>query len=172
LCCVIAALGYRRARREALVADGAVVESSADAGREEVPSFAFPWVPAGSAPALRSQLLATLAGAAVAATVAGVVAGVVVAVALLVAFRLPRARAFLALAPVLLVGVVGLYVAGKQVRHAMPPVFEWPTLFSRATTPAWIAIVLFGADAFYEAVRRGRHDKIEEQDSMRKRRRQ
>jgi hypothetical protein len=44
----------------------------------------------------------------------------------------------------------------------VPPVFEWPTLFSRATTPAWAVIVLFGADALYELVRRGRRSTDDE----------
>jgi hypothetical protein len=65
-------------------------------------------------------------------------------------------RAAIALAPPILVGLIGLYIANKQASVFVPPVFEWPTLFSRATAPAWAAIVLFAADALYEAVRRGR----------------
>jgi hypothetical protein len=83
-------------------------------------------------------------------------AGALVAVALAAAFRVPRERAFLTLAPAAVVGLIGLYVGEKQLRTPVPPVFEWPILFSRATTPAWAAIVLFGADALYEMVRRGR----------------
>jgi hypothetical protein len=101
-------------------------------------------------------LLTTVAGAALGAAVAGAWAGVLVGGAILVAFRAPRARAVLALAPPFLVGAIGLYVAYRQFRQAVPPVFEWPILFSRATTPAWAAVVLFGADALYELVRRAR----------------
>jgi arabinofuranan 3-O-arabinosyltransferase len=155
VCCALVAAGFTRARRRAL-APAEASDSGSDASIDEAPSFAFPWLPAGEPPAARTQVLATLAGAVVAATVAGVWAGVLVGVALTAAFRVPRARAALALAPPVLVGLIGLYVAEKQLRNALPPVFEWPILFSRATTPAWAAIVLFGADALYEMVRRGR----------------
>jgi hypothetical protein len=107
--------------------------------------------------------LTIVAGTAVAAAVAGRGAGVLVAVALLVAVRVPRARAVLALAPPILVGLIGLYVANKQGSKFLPAVFEWPTLFSRATAPAWAAIVLFAADALYEIVRRGRRNRNAEE---------
>jgi arabinofuranan 3-O-arabinosyltransferase len=151
LCCALAAAGFWRARRRVVALEGAP-----DAGPDRIPVFAFPWLPAGEAPAVRTQVLATVAGAAVAAMVAGLWAGALVGVALVVAFCVPRGRAFLAAAPPLLVGLIGLYVAYKQVHASVPPVFEWPTLFSRATAPAWAAIVLFFADAVYELVTRGR----------------
>jgi hypothetical protein len=31
--------------------------------------------------------------------------------------------------------------------------FEWPTLFPRANTPAWLAVILLAADAFVELLR-------------------
>ena len=151
LCCALAAAGYRRARGGVLALEGAP-----DRGIDDVPSFRLPWLPDAAAPSRGAQVVATLVGAGVAAVVTGPWAGVLVGAALIVAFLLPRARAFLALAPPVLVGLIGLYVANKQMRAAVPAVFEWPTLFSRATAPAWAAIVLFAADALYEAVRRGR----------------
>jgi hypothetical protein len=151
LCCALAAAGFWRARRRV-----AAVDDNADTVPDAVPVFAFPWLPAGAAPGVRTQVLATVAGAVVAATIAGVWVGALVAVALAAAFRVPRARVFLTLAPAVIVGLIGLYVGEKQLRTPVPPVFEWPILFSRATTPAWAAIALFGADALYEMVRRGR----------------
>lgn len=156
LCCALAAGGFWRARRRPVALDG-----PPDAGPDQVPVFAFAWLPAGDPPAVRTQVLATIAGAAVAAAVVGVWAGVLVGAALVVAFRVPRARAFLAVAPAVLLGLIGLYVAYKQSRTPVPPVFEWATLFSRATAPAWAAIVLFGADALYEMVRRGRRREVD-----------
>jgi arabinofuranan 3-O-arabinosyltransferase len=156
LCCALALGGFLKARRQvfALAGDaGAVQEEERDAA----PVFAFPWVPAGDPVfGLRTQLLATLAAGVVAASVAGLGFGILVLAAVLVAFRIPCARAFLALAPPVLVGLIGLYMANKQMRDALPPVFEWPILFPRAPSPAWAAVVLFGADALYELVRRGR----------------
>src|SRR5205085_12008906 len=78
------------------------------------------------------------------------------AVLLGVAFWRPKARAGLALIPAFLVGIIGLYIAYRQSTNILPPVFEWPILFTRSVTPAWIAITLFAADALYEMVRRGR----------------
>jgi hypothetical protein len=158
LCCALAGAGFLRSRRGVLAFSGAAETRPAVA--DASPVFTLPWLPVGERVGLRTQVLATVAAGAVAAAVAGVWAGVLVAVLLAVAFRVPRARASLAIAPPVLVAMIGLYVAYKQVRSPVPPVFEWPTLFSRATSPAWAAIVLFGADALYEMVRRrrGTHD--------------
>ena len=49
---------------------------------------------------------------------------------------------FLAIAPAALVVFVGLYIAFAQVRYQTPPVFEWPTVFPRARSLAWIAVLL------------------------------
>jgi len=67
--------------------------------------------------------------------------------------RYPPARAVLALAPPVLLGLAAIYIAAKQERYQLPPVFEWPTLFPRAETPGWLAIVFVAADAFVEWVR-------------------
>jgi arabinofuranan 3-O-arabinosyltransferase len=156
LCCALAIAGFRRARRGVVALAGADIDVDVDAEIDRDPVFAFPWLPAGESPGLRTQVITVIAGAAVAAAVVAPWAGALVAVALAVGFRVPRARAVIALAPPVLIGLVGLYVAGKQIHDAVPPVFEWPTLFSRATGPAWAAVVLFAADALYEMVRRGR----------------
>ena len=148
LCCAIAAVGFRRARRSAV----AVAATTVDA----TPIFAWPWLPAGEPVSLRAQVLTILAAGAIGSVVIDPWAGVLAAVFLLAAFRVPRARAALVLAPAVLVGAVGLYMSYRQSTHVLPAVFEWPNLFPRATTPAWAAIALFAADALYELVRRGR----------------
>jgi arabinofuranan 3-O-arabinosyltransferase len=151
LCCAIAALGFRRAPRRSVAFEGAGA-----GGADATPTFSWPWQPAGEPVGVRALVLTTVAGAALGALVVGAWAGVLVGASLLVAFRVPRVRAVLALAPPILVGAIGLYIAYRQYREALPPVFEWPILSSRASTPAWAAVVLFGADALYELVRRAR----------------
>ena len=151
LCLGLAALGYWRERRRAPVLAGVAAE-----GRDWLPTFAFPWAGVGTEPALRTQILAALVGGGVATAVAGVGYGILAGVLLLLAFRIGRVRAALALAPPLLVGGIGLYVAEKQMSSHPPAVFEWPLFFTRAAAPAWIAIVLFAADGLYEMIRRQR----------------
>jgi hypothetical protein len=97
----------------------------------------------------------------VAPIVAGIVAtvivsppvGVLTAILVFLALRFPAARVVLALAPAILLGLAAVYIAAKQQRYHLPPVFEWPTLFPRAETPAWLAVILVAADAFVEIVR-------------------
>ncbi|MDX6412893.1 MAG: arabinofuranan 3-O-arabinosyltransferase, partial [Gaiellaceae bacterium] len=155
LCCAIAAAGFRRAQRPSVAFAGAGAFAG---GTDATPTFSWPWQPAGEPVGMRAVVLTTVAGAALGALVVGAWAGVLVGAGLLVAFRVPRARAVLALAPPFLVGAIGLYIAYRQYREALPPVFEWPILSSRASTPAWAAIVLFSADALYELVRRARRN--------------
>jgi hypothetical protein len=49
--------------------------------------------------------------------------------------------------------VCALYIVVEQYRYRYPPVFEWPTLFPRARTLAWIAVVLLAADVIVDIVR-------------------
>ncbi|MBK5289502.1 MAG: DUF3367 domain-containing protein [Acidimicrobiia bacterium] len=83
------------------------------------------------------------AGAIVVRPVIGIVLGVVA----LGAMRDRRIRRLLDLVPALTIAVAGGYIAFRQARHHLPPIFEWPTLFSRARTLGWIAIVVLGANA-------------------------
>ena len=48
----------------------------------------------------------------------------------------------------------GLYIAFAQVRYQTPPIFEWPTVFPRARTMAWLALVFLGAAVVVDLVRR------------------
>jgi hypothetical protein len=83
-------------------------------------------------------IAAALLGAVVAAPWIGILVGVVVALAL----QWRPARVFLAVAPAALLAFIGVYIAFAQVRYETPPVFEWPTLFPRARSLAWIALLL------------------------------
>jgi disulfide bond formation protein DsbB len=65
----------------------------------------------------------------------------------------PRARLVVGLLAALLVAGVGAYIAVAQLRHDYPPIFEWPTLFPRATSPAWLALLLVSAVALVDWVR-------------------
>jgi arabinofuranan 3-O-arabinosyltransferase len=65
-----------------------------------------------------------------------------------------RLRAIVLFVPAALLLIIGIYIAVQQHRYQYPSVFEWPTLFPHARTPAWIAVVLLAADAVIDIVRR------------------
>ncbi len=56
------------------------------------------------------------------------------------------------LVPVVFLTAAAGYIAIRQARHHLPPIFEWPTFFFRARTLAWIAVVVLAADAAIEIV--------------------
>ena len=64
LCCAIAALGFRRARRGVLAFDAG--------GDDSTPEFSWPWLPAGEPVGVRTQVLTTVAGAALSAVMVGI----------------------------------------------------------------------------------------------------
>jgi hypothetical protein len=150
---VIVSYVRSRSRQGALAA----VVPAADEGDVELQ---WPFRPLGE----RVPRWAFVVGPLVAGLAAGVVVapwvGVLVAVLVVLALRVPAARIVLALAPAVLLGIVGLYIAGKQYRYELPTVFEWPTLFPRATTPAWLAVILLAADAFVELLRTPRSPRV------------
>ncbi|MFM8972949.1 MAG: hypothetical protein ACKOOG_09990, partial [Actinomycetota bacterium] len=74
---------------------------------------------------------------------AGVLVGALIA---LVAVR-PRLRPFVMAIPAVILLGAGAYIVVQQWRYGYPPVFEWPTLFGRVRTPAWIAVMLLAGDA-------------------------
>ena len=67
----------------------------------------------------------------------------------------PRLRAPAMLVPAALLALCALYIVVEQYRYRYPSVFEWPTVFPRARTLAWIAVVLLAADAIVEILRSG-----------------
>ena len=70
--------------------------------------------------------------------------------------RWPRGRRWFALLAPTFVLLAGLYVAVRQARHHLPAIFEWPTLFGRARTLGWLAVVVLAADVAVEIVTRRR----------------
>ena len=114
---------------------------------------AFVGPSSASPPRHRPMWTATLVAGAAAAVIVAPWAGVLVALLVLLVLFFPPARAVLTLAPPVLLGLAALYIAGKQQRYELPPVFEWPTLFPRAETPAWLAMVLVAADGWIEWLR-------------------
>ncbi|HET9729448.1 MAG TPA: alpha-(1-_3)-arabinofuranosyltransferase family protein [Acidimicrobiia bacterium] len=80
--------------------------------------------------------------------------GVLVGAATYATLRWPRLRAPIMVVPAALLAGCALYIVVQQQRYHYPSVFEWPTLFPRARTPAWIAIMLVSADIVVEIVAR------------------
>jgi hypothetical protein len=82
--------------------------------------------------------------------------GVVTAGAVVAVLRWPRWRRWFALLAPAFVVLAGAYIAYRQARRHLPPIFEWPTLFVRARTLGWLAIVVLAADVAVEIVTRRR----------------
>jgi hypothetical protein len=80
-------------------------------------------------------------------------AGVLVAGLIALVQWRPRLRGYVLVLPAALLFLCGLYITVQQARHHYPPVFEWPTVFGRARTPAWIAVMLLAGDAMAHALR-------------------
>ena len=96
-----------------------------------------------------APLIAGLLGALVVAPWVGALVAIVVA---LVLWR-PSWRFVVMAVPATLLGICGLYIAIEQYRYNYPSVFEWPTVFPRARTLAWIAVMLLVADVVVEVLR-------------------
>ena len=79
--------------------------------------------------------------------------GVLVALVTFAVIVRPRLRPWVMLAPAALLAVCALYIVVEQHRYLYPSVFEWPTVFPHARTPAWIAVGLLAADAVVEVLR-------------------
>ncbi len=144
LCAAVVVATWLRRRRGAVRAACGAAEnpSLADlSGRDVSPA------------SVRSMVLGALVSGAGAGLIVAPWVGLLVAASVAAVLRFPRARVVLAVLPSLLLGLVGVYMAYRQVRDRLPPVFEWPTLFPRARTLGWLAIVLLAADAVVEVVR-------------------
>ncbi|MEP6625786.1 MAG: hypothetical protein ABJC79_15160, partial [Acidimicrobiia bacterium] len=104
----------------------------------------------------RSGVIATVA-AAVAVGVGGAivvrpVVGLGLAAAVVAALWWRPARIALRLAPAIAIAAAGGYVAFRQARHHLPPIFEWPTFFGRIRTIGWLAVATLAASAVVELV--------------------
>ena len=97
-------------------------------------------------------VLPVLAGLAASLVVAPWVGVLVVVVVAVIQWR-PPLRAFLALAPAVLLALVMAYIVYLQHRFRFPAVFEWPTLFPLGRPLGWLAVVLLAVDVLVERVR-------------------
>ena len=82
--------------------------------------------------------------------------GVVLGAVVVAVLRWPPLRRWFSLLAPAFVLLAGLYIAVRQARHHLPPIFEWPTLFVRARTLGWLAVVVLAADVAVEIVLRRR----------------
>ena len=65
----------------------------------------------------------------------------------------PAFRPYVLAVPAGILVLAGAYIVVQQWRYGYPPVFEWPTLFGRVRTPAWIAVMILAGDAILSVVR-------------------
>ena len=117
----------------------------------------------GAAP--RAGIVATAATALVVGGFGAIVVrpdvGVLLGLAVAAALRDARVRRVLAFVPAVAIAAAGAYIALRQARHQLPPIFEWPTFFSRARTLGWIAVIMLGANAVIGLVLDRRRDPVE-----------
>jgi hypothetical protein len=139
LCVVIVAVTWRRRMRV-----------TALEGDQEM---ALGWR-AFTPPTGRARVIAVIASGLIAAIVVSPWVGIVVAAATIALTAQARIRALVLLVPATLLALSALYIVAEQYRYKYPSVFEWPTLFPHARTPAWIAVVLLAADMVVEIVQR------------------
>ena len=102
----------------------------------------------------RPRWIAIAASAALGAIVVTPWVGVVAGAAAWALTAKARLRAIVLVIPSALLLLVGVYIVVQQHHYAYPSVFEWPTLFPHARTPAWIAVLLLATDAVIDIVRR------------------
>jgi hypothetical protein len=112
-----------------------------------------PDVAIGPVPAAVAGLV-VVGGGIAGAVIAAPWVGLVVAIALAAALRWRAARVVLALTPAVLLGLAGLYIAFAQIRYRTPPIFEWPTVYPRARTLGWFAVLLTGGAVLVDVVLR------------------
>ena len=151
-CLTIAVTGWLTRRRRRVATPGAVGE---DAGGSIV--IDVPFTGTGDAPSTRWSrvVLGTVVAGACAFAFGGPFAGIVVTIGVALAMTWRRGRALLLVSGALLMGAGALDVMVHQMRYRYPP-GGWPTHFDRASTLVWGAVLLLGADAALEAVRRFR----------------
>jgi arabinofuranan 3-O-arabinosyltransferase len=147
LCIVVIAATWRARLRAAAV----VNVGDADA--------ALSWRPATGALSPRLRWSLPIAAGVLAALVVKPWVGIVIGLATLVLVLRPRWRTVVMVIPGALLAVCGAYIVFGQIRYNYPAVFEWPTVFPRARTIAWFAVVLLAADALLELVRSRSHSR-------------
>jgi hypothetical protein len=111
------------------------------------------WSPPAPIARARTRWIAPVVCGLLGALVVAPWVGVLVAVVVFAMVERPRLRPFVMLVPAVLLAGCALYIVVQQYRYRYPPVFEWPTLFPRARTLAWIAVMLLAADAVVDIIR-------------------
>jgi hypothetical protein len=150
LCLGIVLVSSRRRRAEAAAAAVPYV-----AGGDAWPSMSWrapDAVRRGWGVALLTGVLVGTLGALVVRPEIGIVLGALVVLVVLV----PRLRTWFALLSPAFVVLAGSYIAYRQARSHLPPIFEWPTFFVRARTLGWLAVVVLAADVAVELATRHR----------------
>jgi hypothetical protein len=109
-------------------------------------------MPRGAIPTRVRWVAPVLAGLLAALAVAPWVGLLVGALVALMVWR-PRSRVVVMALPAVLLAGGGLYIAAQQWRYKYPSIFEWPTVFARVRTPAWIAVMLLAGDVIVEIIR-------------------
>jgi hypothetical protein len=156
ICVAIVIVAWLRRRR---TAPAGPAGSAADPGDQ--PSIDRLGRPSGFAMSNPVYLvLGTVVAGAAAWALGGLFAGVVTAVGVLLSMLLWWGRWVLRAAAVALMTGGVLDVVFHQYRYRYPP-GGWPTQFNRASTLIWGAILLAGADAALEMVRRLRATRAE-----------
>ena len=156
ICVAIVIVAWLRRRRTAPVGPAG---SAADPGDQ--PSIDRLGRPSGFAMSNPVYLvLGTVVAGTAAWALGGLFAGVVTAVGVLLSMLLWWGRWVLRAAAVALMAGGVLDVVFHQYRYRYPP-GGWPTQFNRASTLIWGAILLAGADAALEMVRRLRATRAE-----------
>jgi hypothetical protein len=136
VCIVIAILTWRRRV-------GAGPPLACDIGLPDAPTFASP----------RARVVVPIAVGLLTGIVAAPWIGLVVALVAAAAARWRAARFLLVAAPSALVAIAGVTIAAAQARYSVPPVFEWPTVFPRARSLAWLAVSFVTALVAWELAR-------------------
>lgn len=146
---IVAVSVLRRRRRGATAAAILDLEGT-------VPRLGSPLVADGRTPGPVGIVLTTLLTFAAGSMLARPDIGLVLAAAVALVLVRPRRRAVLSLVPAAALALCGAYIAIRQVRHHLPPLFEWPTLFAWVRTLGWITVLFLAGDALVELVRERR----------------
>jgi hypothetical protein len=101
----------------------------------------------------RHAWIAPLLGGVVGAITVAPWVGLLVAGLLALGQWRPALRRYVLVLPAAILLLCGAYIVVLQARHRYPPVFEWPTLFGHARTPAWIAVMILLGDAIAQVFR-------------------
>ena len=127
-------------------------------GDQSPATLVKPWHDASGGAHRVASVISALVVGGFAGVVVRPTVGVGVGIAVALALRFVSVRALLRLLPAAAIGATGLYIAFRQARHHLPPIFEWPTFFSRIRTLGWIAVVTLAASAVVDLVTERRRD--------------